>query len=264
MSVTIYSNQFYEHQGVGAASSASSVVPLIMTLGQPTSVFDLGCGRGHWLRAFRDAGVAQVHGLDGPWVDPSALAIAPDEFTPFDFGVSQTPPKLPLDRYDLATSFEVLEHLDEAAGARAISFLVSLSDLIVVGAAAPGQGGSGHLNERWPAYWYEQFVAHGYECFDIIRPQIWDDDVEWWYAQNTLVYAKGARADSLRSYAQDVARDSLSGRPRGLIHPGLFDKRMQEFREIERPSLDRAWEILKALLYQSYCRTLRPLLRGRR
>ena len=33
------------------------------------------------------------------------------------------------------------------------------------------------------------FGGRDYECFDVIRPAVWnDDDVEWWYRQNTFLF----------------------------------------------------------------------------
>ena len=171
----------------GSARSAAVVVPRIMELfPQLKSVVDVGCGTGVWLHHFQLCGVDHVVGIDGG--EPSSLLqIDPNNFISADlrqpFPVSTS--------YDLAICLEVAEHLPADSAQSFISELCKLSDKIVFSAAIPGQGGTGHLNERWPGYWAALFSDNGYDCFDVIRPLIWfDERVEWWYAQNILVFAK--------------------------------------------------------------------------
>lgn len=221
----IYDDAFYSEQGDGSARSASLIVPLIMEMSHPRSVFDLGCGRGHWLQAFRAAGVPEIHGTDGPWLDPQCLAIDAGHFTPFDFAKDPGTPQTPLRRYEIATSFEVLEHMDFETSTKAVSFLSTLSDVLIVGAAIPSQGGTGHINEQWPSYWYDRFRAEGYECYDCIRPQIWNSEVDWWYAQNTIVYARGERRFGVREYALRIAAQ-VPTTPLPLVHPALLAKKV--------------------------------------
>ena len=51
----------------GSYRSASEYVKYLSQLYQPESVIDLGCGRGTWLKAFKDIGVERLVGLDGKW-----------------------------------------------------------------------------------------------------------------------------------------------------------------------------------------------------
>jgi SAM-dependent methyltransferase len=226
-----YSQDFYDELDEGVTRSAARVVPLILDMVTPQSVFDFGCGRGQWLSAFKAAGVSEVHGLDGPWVEPTQLVISASEFTSADFANGDRP-ELPRQRYDLATSFEVLEHLDEPSGTEAVALLSRLSDLLIVSAAIPSQGGTGHINERWPDYWYPQFKALGFECFDCIRHQVWNEDaVEWWYAQNILVYARGPAQEPVSAYSNSVG--GMAGPPRSLVHPGLYAAKLSEIANCE-------------------------------
>lgn len=65
--------------------------------------------------------------------------------------------------------------------------LCALAPVVLFSAAAPGQGGLGHVNEQWPAYWVERFERHGYRCSGALRWRFWcDDRVESWYRQNLL------------------------------------------------------------------------------
>ena len=84
--------------------------------------------------------------------------------------------------------------------------------MIAWSAAIPGQGGHGHVNERWPTYWAELFKAHGYVLADPWRDALWDDpDVEPWYAQN-LVLAQRASEGALAEWPA----------PRCLVHPTIW------------------------------------------
>jgi hypothetical protein len=89
-------------------------------------------------------------------------------------------------------SLEVAEHLPATAGPSFVATLCGLGDVVLFSAAIPDQGGTNHINEAWPSYWNGLFREHGFECFDAVRSALWmRPDVEWWYAQNALIFAKG-------------------------------------------------------------------------
>ncbi len=168
-------------------ASARKTVPILMDLFQPSSVVDLGCGLGVWLKVFQDQGVFDVTGIDGPWVDKSRLQIKNTDFFTHDL-------KQPLTigrKFDLALCLEVAEHLPESAAETLVESLVNLSDIIVFSAAIPGQGGQNHVNEQWPDYWHSKFQSHGFACYDAIRPLIWaSQEISYWYKQNILIFSR--------------------------------------------------------------------------
>lgn len=90
-----------------SARSARAVVPLIVRLFTPESVVDVGCGSGTWTRAFKEAGVKAVLGVDGAAVREDQLLVEAVEFHRQDLG---RPFRLKR-RFDLAVSLEVAEHL---------------------------------------------------------------------------------------------------------------------------------------------------------
>src|ERR1039458_10433287 len=53
--------------------SARVVVSMVVELMHPSSVLDVGCGRGNWLSTFIAQGVENVVGLDGDYIKPSKL-----------------------------------------------------------------------------------------------------------------------------------------------------------------------------------------------
>jgi len=143
-----YTPAFFQAISDGSTRSARAVVPLLMSLVRPKSVVDVGCGWGKWLTVFREAGVKDVLGIDGPYVDPARTDLAANEFIPHDL----TQPLTVKRRFDLAVSLEVAEHLPPEAADGFVSLLASLAPVVAFSAAIPGQGGTGHRNERWPDY----------------------------------------------------------------------------------------------------------------
>ena len=74
-----YGDEFYEKQVGASLTSAMAYAALLAPLFRPASVVDLGCGRGTWLKAFKDIGASKLVGYDGNWntqrnmIDPSIV-----------------------------------------------------------------------------------------------------------------------------------------------------------------------------------------------
>jgi SAM-dependent methyltransferase len=103
----------------------------------------------------------------------------------------------------------------QRAGHRIVKCLCDSADVVLFGAAIPGQGGKHHVNEQWQSYWIRLFAANGFDAYDVVRPACWNDKrVETWYAQNTLLYLK--RGGRLALSASDcvVIPD--------MVHPQLW------------------------------------------
>ena len=186
-----YTTKFYDRDLERTSKSAAAIVPYLISgltsegARAPQSVIDIGCGRGVWLRCFVDNGVPVIAGRDGPWTRQDRLLIAPDRFTATD--LSQ--PFAPAQRFDLAMTLEVAEHIDAPQADQFVDNLICLSDTIMFSAAIKGQGGQHHVNEQPLSYWHEKFQTRGYRLYDVIRPQFWlNSDVCWWYRQNIVVF----------------------------------------------------------------------------
>jgi SAM-dependent methyltransferase len=194
------------------------VVPLVVELVSPRSVVDVGCGSGVWLQAFRDAGIDDVCGIDGPWVEPSRLLFPSEAFRAHDL----TQPIHFERRYDLAVSLEVGEHLPPDAAAGLVASLTRAAPIVLFSAAIPGQRGAEHINEQWPDYWVELFARVGYVAVDAVRAEIWDDpNVAPCYAQNTAIYCEAAALSANPKLRAAYTR--AGERFPALVHPRLFE-----------------------------------------
>ena len=187
------------------------IVPLVLERLRPASVVDVGCGSGAWLEVFRECGVTDVVGVDGAYVRPESLRIEPAEFVARDLGE-----RFRFERsFDLAISLEAAHYVPEERAGALVESIAALAPAVLFGAAVPHQPGGPARNRQWPAWWAALFARHGFRAVDWLRPLVWDDDrVDWWYAQNTILYL----------------RDGGDTEPiRPLVHPGLLE-------EIARPA----------------------------
>jgi SAM-dependent methyltransferase len=228
-----YDNDFFAYIEEGARRSAQAIVPLMRNLLGVRSVLDVGCGRGVWLREWREAGTADAVGVDGNYVDRSRLAIPADQFVERDLSQPFSLER----RFDLVQSLEVGEHIAEQRADTFVANLVTHGDVILFSAAVPGQGGEFHVNEQPYGYWRDKFAMHDFRTFDWLRPRICDlTAIEPWYRYNTLLFARGAALDAATTdlLQTEIPRDQpipiraplswrirngvLSQLPRGSVH----------------------------------------------
>lgn len=212
-----YDGRFFEELREGARRSAQVIVPLVVRLLAPRSVVDVGCGLGTWLAVFTGSGVPEILGIDGDHVDPTNLDIPPVRFLAHDLSRP-----LSLDRtFDLAVSLEVGEHLPSDRAPSYVEDLTRLSSFVLFSAAIPFQGGTNHVNEQWPEYWAALFEQWGFAPVDCIRGEVWSDErVEWWYAQNTLLFVSHERLGTIAANGlrlEQTPVDRLA-----LVHPRQY------------------------------------------
>ena len=112
-------------------------------------------------------------------------------------------------RYDLAMSLEVAEHLPEEAADTLVDSLCKVADVIIFSAAHPGQGGDHHINEQPVEYWEEKFAHHGYVPIQV--KQYFPKEhsrIETWYKENIILFVKQGRNDEIEARI----RERLGGR----------------------------------------------------
>lgn len=190
----IYTDEFFDYIDEESLQSAQGLIGGALGWLSPASVLDVGCGRGPWLQYWRSAGVVEIAGIDGDYVDLDKLRFPREDFTGADLS-------RPFDlrrRFDLVESLEVAEHLPPASSEDFIRSLCAHGDKVLFSAAVPGQGGEHHVNERPLQFWRDLFAAHGYRCFDCIRPKIRNNpEIKPWYRYNALLYVHESKIPSL-------------------------------------------------------------------
>jgi SAM-dependent methyltransferase len=221
-----YTPNFFEVLRDGVRRSAEVIVPIVLQLLPARSVVDVGCGEGAWLAAFLKHGAEEVLGVDGDYIASRDLQIPPGRFRSADLG---KPLRL-TDSFDLAVSLEVAEHLPADSASDFIESLSRLAPAVLFSAAVPRQGGTNHVNEQWPEYWAKLFERHGFVPVDAIRKRVWQDErVEFWYAQNTLIFCARElldRNERLRAEFQKTNPEQLA-----LIHPRKYLNLQSEYTE---------------------------------
>ena len=213
----VYTKDFFAQLREQSRRTAEVVVPLVLDLASPRSVVDVGCGTGTWLTVFLEHGVSDVFGVDGAYVDERALEIPRERFLAHDL-------RRPLEldrRFDLVVSLEVGEHLRPEHAETFVASITALGPIVLFSAAIPGQGGTAHVNEQWPAYWAQLFAARGFVHVDCLRRRLWHDEaVAPWYAQNALLYVA---SDQLgREEALARLHDPREPAPLALVHPTRY------------------------------------------
>ena len=134
-------------------ASADRILQVLFEYVRPSSVLDVGCGLGTWLKAVLDLGISDIRGVEGNWLDRSKLEIDGGlvEVCDLEHGFSLGR------KFDLTICLEVGEHLSPAAAEGFVRSLVNHSDVILFSAAIPYQRGADHRNERFPDYWAKFF-----------------------------------------------------------------------------------------------------------
>ena len=222
-----------------AVNAARAVIPVILKAAGPIdSIVDIGCGFGEWLYVCKEAGVKEILGADGSWVDRAKLLIPVEEFTSVDCAAAFDLPKT----FDMALCLELAEHVPAQAADALIASLTKLAPIVLWSAAIPDQGGKDHINEQWPSYWAEKFARHGFVPVEEIRNLIWDrPEIIWWYKQNLLLYVHTDRLKDMEALKAACAK--VSPIPSAVIHPDLFIKEMH--REVH--VRDAVAEVFRAL-----------------
>ncbi len=230
---TPYDENFYRAQKDGSYRSAELTIPrLFHYVPKPKTVVDVGCGLGTWLAVFKQQGAAVV-GVDGSYVQKDMLYIDAKEFVEADLEHESIASGD--ERFDLAVSLEVAEHLSAERAPSFIHDLTMLSDMVFFSAAVPLQGGTNHINEQWQTYWANLFAAEGYVCLECISPQIWGEaEIKTEYKQNILLYVKESALCGYPRLLEYYLAHRHDPQQIDMIHPNNWVGVVQYLHEIMR------------------------------
>jgi SAM-dependent methyltransferase len=214
--------------------AAEQVLPIVFNIVKPSSILDVGCGIGTWLKVAKDLGVNNIQGIDGSYINHSLLKIDTSEFLELDLSNSFNLNK----KFDLVICLEVAEHLPEEFSDNLINSLCLHGEIILFSAAIPGQGGQNHFNEQWPDYWQKKFHSQGFDLYDVIRNKIWlNEKVESWYKQNMFLCIKQSHLLSA-VYTKGCLP---------IVHPDYYMPCMQAYQDLakEHKALSEFYERYK-------------------
>lgn len=157
-------------------------------LGLPETLLDVGCGDFAMARIASLLGV-DVFGIDQ--FDESGVNVLYKQHNLVN-------PFLAEHKFQHVWCIEVAEHIDPSAHATLCDTLnnnLAKDGLLVFSAAHPNQGGMGHVAERPPKYWIDQFSLRELSYNQVLTVKLsllWSNlnSPLYWLASNVLVFEK--------------------------------------------------------------------------
>lgn len=165
----------------------------------PKNVVDVGCGPGHALGAFHAMG-CEILGLE--YSIEAARKAASENVSKYmkRCDVKDWLTDWHHDKYDVAISWHMAEHVPKKYSHKIVQGLTLLSDIIHFSAAPPGQKGIGHVNCQTPEWWRRKFEQNRYEL-DEDATSFWYDPMKERYGDNRI--GRGIR-DNARIYVKNT------------------------------------------------------------
>ncbi len=216
-----YTPEYYQSFAAISNSSAEIVAGCLFDLLSPNSVIDVGCGLGHYLRAFSQKGVGTCCGIEGPWIKDAPAVIPREQFEILDLMTEDLSEYNP-GRFDLAISIEVAEHLPAFLGEAFVKLLCRCAPIVFFSAAIPHQGGTHHVNEQRLSYWIPLFEKENFQLLDIVRPRLWNiPSVDPCVKQNGVLFV---HHDYKMRCPEGASLEGLD-----LVHPAIFEEKQQQW-----------------------------------
>lgn len=211
-----YNRKFYEWIDTETYRDPEIIMKCIIEWIKPKTIVDFGCGEGLWLSIAKklDNNIS-VQGFDGEYIDRNRLKISINDFVASDLSQKI----LIKEKFDLAISTEVAEHIEEKYCDNFIDNITSASDFILFSAAIPGQCGVNHVNEQWQSYWINKFERRGYFVDLSIRNYFWSEiGITSWRKQNLLFFSKSEQTS--------IAPNRMLY---DVVHPNIFNNLNERF-----------------------------------
>jgi 2-polyprenyl-3-methyl-5-hydroxy-6-metoxy-1,4-benzoquinol methylase len=152
-----YSVEYYKRVNKEEGAQAEAMADFIVSVFNPKTVIDLGCGTGLYISSL------MARGVDCLGIDSSENA--------FDYEVLRVDStkvmagdlreRLTFPQADLVLCLEVLEHIQEEFADQAVDNIVNAGKVLIV-SPSPHGGGEHHHNPQPKRYWIEKFRKRGY------------------------------------------------------------------------------------------------------
>lgn len=129
----------------------------------PKTVFEFGCAKGFLVEAFRDLGI-EAEGID---ISEHAIHEVREDIKPFCWAGSILEPLPQKKHYDVVVCIEVLEHLTEAEGKKAIENICKYSDMVLFSSTPDDFDEPTHINVQPKEYWIELFRQNNFNLDEL-------------------------------------------------------------------------------------------------
>ncbi|MFO1151155.1 MAG: hypothetical protein U1E62_22490 [Alsobacter sp.] len=128
----------------------------------------------------------------------------------------------------LVVALGIADRIPRDQSAAFVGTVCRLGPAVLFSSAIPGQGGAGIVNEAWPEEWARLFAEQGYDCYDVLRPEIFGrEDVDPDLQQNALLFVSSTWA--VESW--DVARRQS---PATYVHRVTYDRALRRIGQMRR------------------------------
>jgi hypothetical protein len=188
MRLSKYSANFYESVAERADLASQSILPIFFSKFHASSIKDIGCGNGIWLReTLNNQDIKNRYGYDLASALESAEHLINKDiiFKEIDLEANS----YDLIKTDLTLCLEVAEHISMNAGLQLVKNICRTSSYVIFSAATPGQGGYNHINEKPFEYWVSLFESNGFVGLDVFRNEIQKDKkIPFFYRNNVFLF----------------------------------------------------------------------------
>ena len=189
----------------------------------PQTVLDAGCAMGLLVEALRDLGV-EAYGVD---LSEYAISQVREDIRPYCAAGSLADPLpdcLPR-RYDLVVSMEVLEHIPEEEGKKAVANLCAVTDRVLFCSSPDDTEEPTHVNLHEPSYWCGLFAEQGFFAAGEEKPLF--------LASYARLFRQKSIAAAVEQYEKERMRESLQHQEQVLSLSQDIDDLQEQLKDSE-------------------------------
>ena len=213
----LYNKEYYQHYRTASGEISyqdseeikafiGHIATQIKEKYRPKTVLDAGCAMGLLVAALRDLGV-EAYGVD---LSEYAISQVREDIRPYCAVGSLADPlpdSLPR-RYDLVVSMEVLEHIPEEEGKKAVANLCAVTDQVLFCSSPDDTEDPTHINLHQPSYWCGLFAEQGFFFVGEEKP-VFLTNYALFFRQKSVPAAVELYEEKLQNYEEQVLQLSL-------------------------------------------------------